>query len=153
MTLTGDTTMGATAVSFGNTVDGAHALTVSGNATFGGAVGSHTALTSFGVTGTTALNGGTVDTTAGQTYSGAVTLGGNNSLSDTGASGVDFVSTLDGAHALTVSGNAMFGGVVGGQTALTSLGVTGTTALNGGTVDTTAGQIYSALSRSARTIF
>jgi filamentous hemagglutinin family protein len=140
---------GGSPVDFKSTVDGAQALTVTtaGTATFAGAVGGSTALTSLAVTtGTAALNGGTITTTGGQTYSGPVTLGAAASLSDTGGSAIDFASTVDGAQALTVTttGVTTFGGAVGGTTPLTSLAVTTGTVDLGANVTTTGGEAYSA---------
>ncbi|HYM01825.1 MAG TPA: hypothetical protein VET85_02700, partial [Stellaceae bacterium] len=56
---------------------------------------------------------------------------------------IDLRSTVDGTHALTIDGNAVFGDAVGGSTALASLSVGGTSAVNGGAVTTTGAQIYS----------
>ncbi len=114
---------------------------MSGNASFGGAVGATTVLTSIGVSGTTDLNGGTVKTTGGQTYNGAVILTDETTLSTTQA---NFNNTLDGAHALTVFGNAGFSGAVGGVTALSSLTVTGVTSFGGAEVITAGAQQYGA---------
>ncbi len=146
VTLGTDVTLnaGSKPVDFVSTVDGAHALTVatSGLTTFGGNVGggTGTALTSLNVssggtsftpsTGTGPLTvtttGTNATTTNGQTYNGAVTLGADTTL-NAGSKPVDFVSTVDGTHALTVatSGLTTFGGNVGGGvgTALTSLNV------------------------------
>ena len=145
-------------IDFASTVDGAEALAVSnptGTVTFDGVVGGSVALNSLAVTaGTVNLSGGSattgVKTTNGQTYSGPVTLGTDNKLTDAGGT-IDFASTVDGAKALAVSnptGTVTFGGLVGeGGAALTSLAVTaGTINLNGGSattgVKTTNGQTY-----------
>ena len=85
------------------------------------------------------LNSGTITTAGGQSYNGPVALGNDATL--TGAT-VTFASTLDGAQALTISGHAQFGDVVGGSTPLVSVHVTGTATLNGGTVTTTGDQSY-----------
>ena len=123
---------------------GGESLTVSGNAIFGGAVGGTSALSSLGVAGTTDLDGGVVITTGTQSYGGAVTLGVSTTLTGTS---ISFTSTVDGqtdgAQALTVDGNAVLDGAVGAGTALSSLAITGTTALNGGLVTTSGGQTYS----------
>ncbi len=147
MTLGSNTTLiDSSGITFNSTVNdltaGSESLTVSGDASFGGAVGGTRALASLGVTGTTAINGGSIHTTAGQTYSGAVTLGAATTLTDS-AGGVSFLSTVDGANALTVSGAASFGGVVGGNTNLASLTVTGPAAINTTAITTTNGQTYS----------
>ncbi|HTZ50406.1 MAG TPA: FlgD immunoglobulin-like domain containing protein, partial [Spirochaetia bacterium] len=145
VTLGADTTLASAAgqlVSFGSTVNGAHALAVAvANASFGGTVGA-TALTTVSVAGTTAMNGGAITTTGGQTYTGGVTLGADTTLTAGGGQLVSFGSTVNGAHALGVAvANASFGGVVG-TTALTTVSVAGTTAMNGGAITTTGGQTY-----------
>ena len=150
VTLGSNTTLTGSTVSFNNTVDdqatGSQSLTVSGNASFGGAVGSIAALSSLDVTGAGALNGGSITTTGAQTYSGAVTLGANDTLTSSGGGAITLASTVDGAFALTVNtaGTTTFGGVVGGTTALASLttDAPGVTALNGGSIRTTGAQTY-----------
>ncbi|HEV3343589.1 MAG TPA: DUF4214 domain-containing protein, partial [Pirellulales bacterium] len=145
------TSTGGGNITFAQKVDGAFALTVntSGITTFGGVVGGTTALTSIttDAPGTTAINGGAITTTAGQTYNDKVTLGAaSTTLTSTAGGGITFGSTLDGASALTVntSGATTFAGVVGGVTPLTSIttDAAGTTAINGGAITTTAAQIY-----------
>jgi fibronectin-binding autotransporter adhesin len=151
VTLGGDAVLSSTGdfVEFDSTVDGAHALTVntpSLGTAFLGNVGGTTALTSLtlGTGGITYL-AGNVTTSGAQTYGNAVTLLGTSPQTLTG-SAVDFVSTLDGAQALTVnaSGVTTFGGAVGASQALTSLTTDagGTTTL-GGNVSTTGAQTYS----------
>ncbi|HEX3658963.1 MAG TPA: hypothetical protein VHV55_24430 [Pirellulales bacterium] len=70
----------------------------------------------------TAINLASVTTTGNQTYSGSVTLAANTTLV-AGSGNVTFNGTLDGAHNLTIdsSGVTTFGGIVGGNTALSSL--------------------------------
>ena len=139
-----DTMLSGTALGFGSTVDGAQALTLYGNGRFGGAVGGTTALTSLTVTGTSALNGGSVKTSGVQAYDGAATLGANATLTSTGGQ-VNFVQTLDSgatARALSIVGDAQFGNVVGGSHALSSVSVSGSGALNGGAITTTGFQTY-----------
>ena len=143
MTLGSDTTVGGADATFSSTVNattaGGQGLTVLKNATFGGAVGGSTVLKSLAVTGTTALNGGSVKTTGTQTYTGAVTLGAPIVLTTTN-SAVGFGSTIDGpAQGLTVaagSGAISVAGKAGGAGAL------GTVSLTGGLV-TTAGTLTS----------
>jgi hypothetical protein len=98
-------------------------LTASG-VIFGGTVSGATGNRNLTVVGTTAINGGSVNTgNANQSYSAAVTLGADTTLT---ASGVTF------------------GGAVSGMTGNRSLTVVGTTAINGGSVNTgTANQSYS----------
>ncbi len=143
-TLGVDTALTATTVGFGATVDGAHALAITGNASFGGALGATAALTLVAVSGTTALNGGSITTSGAQTYSGAVTLGADTTLSATSGQ-VKFVKTVDSAgsaSAMTITGNAEFDGAVGGNQALRALSVASLATINGGTVTTTGAQTY-----------
>ena len=124
------------------TIDGAQSLTLNGSSvTLDGAIGSSTALTSLSVTGPTALNGGGVTTTGAQTYNNAVTLGADTAI--VAAGGSQFLSTVNGAQALAITGSATFGGAVGVGVNLASLSVSGATALNGGAVTTTGDQTYS----------
>ncbi len=107
VTLNGDAVLSSTGddVDFESTVDGAHALTVNtaSDVYFNGNVGGTTALSSLtlGAGGTTNLLGN-VTTSGAQTYGNAVDLIGFSPQTLTG-SAVDFVSTLDGAQALTVN--------------------------------------------------
>ncbi|MES1189995.1 MAG: YDG domain-containing protein [Steroidobacter sp.] len=136
------------AVNFASTVNGAQDLNInngSGTTTFSGAVGGGTPLSSLttDATGTTVINGGAISTSGAQTYNDAVTVGATTTLS-----GVDvhFVSTVNGANALTVndSGTTTFSGIVGGSTPLSSLttDAAGNTAINTTAVTTSGAQIY-----------
>ena len=150
-TYDGAVTLGANAdltgstVTFGSTLDDAtantHDLTVTGDAVFDGIVGS-TALKSLHVTGGSTIDTTAITTSGAQTYDGAVTLGANANLTGTT---VTFGSTLDDAaantHDLTVTGDAVFDGVVGG-TPLNSLDVTGTTNINTTGITTSGTQTY-----------
>lgn len=141
------TSTGGGTVDFTSTIDGARSLAIgtTGLTTLGGAVGGTNALTSLGVTGPLALNGGAVTTTGNQTYGGAVTLGSDTTLSSTGGGTIDFTQTLDGAQALAVNntgGTTRLGGVVGGTLALSQLIVNGATQFDGGSVTTTGQQLY-----------
>ena len=74
--------------------------------TFTGYVGSSFALSSLDVTASTInLNAGdnggltpTISTTNGQTYTGAVVLGADATLTDASANGIDFAAMIDGAQ-------------------------------------------------------
>ncbi|MCA1661475.1 MAG: hypothetical protein LC648_04685, partial [Novosphingobium sp.] len=145
-------TMGG-AIGFASTVDSdatARALTVttSGLTTFGGAVGATNALASLTANGggTTALDGGSIRTTGGQTYADAVTLGAATVLASAGNGAIDFASTLDGAQtlALNTGGLTIFRDDVGAGAPLTSLTTDspGITQLHAGTVTTTGAQTY-----------
>jgi filamentous hemagglutinin family protein len=146
-------------LTFGNTVDGAHALTVSaaGGTLFDGAIGSTTALTSLTQTGSGATRIGNLTTTGAVSLSGPVTLGGsiqtNGGAFDaagatqlaadtsiaTGAGNLVFGGTVDGAHALALASNGVvsFGGPVGATTALASFTQTGSGAISLGNIKTT----------------
>lgn len=159
------------AITFGSTLTGAFALTLSGatNVIFGGAV---TTLTSLDVTGATNLNAN-ITTTGTQAYHSAVTLGANVTLTTTN-SGVSFDTTIDrdstagrtltisaGSGAIILSGNIganvtnpTLGAVSFTSTGTTTLagtlsaasltitGVGGNTILSGGTITTTGTQTY-----------
>ncbi|WP_164886936.1 beta strand repeat-containing protein, partial [Piscinibacter defluvii] len=120
--LDADATFAGSALHFGRSIEGAHALTVTGAAT---------------------LAGGRVATGGAQRYDGALTLGSNLRLS--GAS-LRVDGRLDGAHALTLdfSGTSTLAGVVGGTTPLASLSATGTVALEAGSITTTGAQDFGA---------
>ncbi len=135
-------------ITFNGTVNGAFALTVNttGATTFGGVVGATTALASLTTNagGTTSL-AGNVTTTGLQDFNDAVTLTGATVLTSTGNAAISLDSTVNGAFALTVNtaGATIFGGVVGGTTALASVTTNagGTTSL-GGNVTTTGLQDF-----------
>ena len=144
---------GSGAITFVTTLDGVYRLdaNTTGTTTFGGAVGSTSALTHLETNagGSTAINGGSVTTGSAdsQVYNDAVMLGANTVL-DAASGGITFATTLDGAFTLNVNttGTTTFNGAVGGTTALTSLSTNkgGTTAINGGSVKTSGadGQVY-----------
>jgi len=154
VTLGANTTLTGSSVTFGGTVDattaGVESLTITGNAVFGDSagdfVGATTALEFVTVSGTTTFNAGNASdtvTTAGlQTYTGAVTLGADTTLTSTGAGNITFSSTVNGAFNLAVNtaGNTTFSGAVTTTSVTTDAG--GTTLINGGTVATTAAQTY-----------
>ena len=103
-----------------------------GTVTFTGIVGGVNPLLSLTTDagGTIAINTTGISTTAGQTYNGPVLLGANANLSSV-AGPILFVSTVDGAQALTVnsgSGTATFNSAVGGGPTLISLTVSSTNA-------------------------
>ncbi len=134
-------------IAFQNTVDatsnGGESLSVNtaGTTTFAGAVGSSKSLASLTVTGPAGINGGTVTTTTGQTYTGAVTLGANTTLTDPVS--IDFTSTVTGTGVTLVLDDSGGTSALGGAVNTYSLGITaGTIDLNGGTVTTTTGQTY-----------
>ncbi len=145
LTVTGTGTFGA--------VSGVGALVDNGNAVFNGIVSG---TNSIDVTGSAAINIGSITTPGNQTFSGAVTLGNAVTLASTGGAGaITFGSSISGAFALTVeSATTDFQGNVGSGTGLTALASlsaggysaggptsTGVTTL-AGNVSTTGGQTY-----------
>ena len=147
VTLSKNTTLTAPAsnIKFDETVDGAQSLTIAGNAAveFNNLVGSATPLTALTTgTGLTTINTTSIKTSGIQTYKGSVSLNRTASLE---GSLVNFMSTLNGAFALTLAGATAqtFSGAVGGTTALSSLTTgTGTTAINAASIKTSGIQTY-----------
>lgn len=132
-----------TNVSFTGTVSGITALSVSGNAVFGGAVSS-TGMIS--VSGTTDINTSSVTTTGTQLYSGDVTLGETADHELTG-SGISFSGsvngTTDGSQNLTIdalsdTGSIAFAGAVGTTVPLGNVAFTGTASFGGSFEQNTA---------------
>src|SRR5205814_977683 len=106
-------------------------------------------LSAMNIGGTTTFNVTnlpTVTTSGDQTYNAAVTLSKDTTLTSNATGNIHFVSTVDGAKALTLTtgGTATFDVAVGNGTALTSLTTTGSTtaAINGGSVKTSGVQSY-----------
>ena len=138
------TDKGGADLTFKQTVDGVFtlALNTQGNNIFGGAVGAANALVSLTTDpgGSTRIDGGSVTTSAEQTYGDAVTLGADATLTSTGAGNLTFNRTVDGAFALTLGtgGSIVFNRAVGGTTPLGSVTTDagGSTLINGGGVTT-----------------
>ena len=147
VTLSKNTVLTAPAsnIKFDETVDGAQSLTIAGNAAveFNNLVGSATPLTALTTgTGLTTINTTSIKTSGIQTYKGSVSLNQTASLE---GSLVNFMSTLNGAFALTLAGATAqtFSGIVGGTTALSSLTTgTGTTTINTSSIKTNGIQTY-----------
>ncbi len=143
VTLGTDTNLTGSTVTFNSPVIGAnHALTVTGNAVFGDAAGDTvTGLTTLNVTGTSQINTNTVSSSGTQTFDGTVTLGTDTNLA---GSTVTFNSPVVGvAHALTITGNAVFGdNAADTVTGLTTLNVTGTSQINTSNITSTGSQTY-----------
>jgi len=145
VTLSADTTLNATTVTFAGTLNSdttARVLTIHGAATFDGAVGGANPLKSLSVTGTADIEGGAVTTTTTQDYGGAATLSADTTLN---ATSVTFASMLDSdatPRALMINAAVTFDGAVGGLFALNSLSVTGTSNLNGGLIRSAGAQSY-----------
>jgi filamentous hemagglutinin family protein len=114
----------------------------------GGAVSDSGSLSATGqggqvtVTGGQISLGGNVTSNGAQTYIGPVLLTANDSLT---GNGISFQGTVDGAEALTLNpgqGTASFDGVVGGNTPLAALTVTGVTDEEGGASTTSGDQTF-----------
>ncbi len=143
VTLTGDTTLTGTTVTFNDTVTGGtHALAIAGNAVFGNSAGDTvTGVSTLSVSGTTGITGSAITTSGTQAYTGAVTLGGSTTLTGTtptfgaGVVGAGNSLTLDFSGTTVIDG-AAFTGLLnlatgnGGATQLT------------GTITTTGTQTY-----------
>jgi hypothetical protein len=119
--------LSGSSIQFNGTVDGAENgaenLTLNGNAVFNGQVGSNSALSNLGVTGTATIDTTSVNTVFSQTYNGPVSLlAATTNLS---ATTVTFDNTLDGSADLTITGAAVFDGAVGASQLLNGLVVTG----------------------------
>ncbi len=165
ITLGADTVLQGGGLVLNGSIDGAHALTLnggSGDVVIDHAIGGTTRVGALTVntSGETRLNaairaasvttdaGGTlvlantVNTTGAQTYGERATLAGNVALTGATVSlaqGVD--ARTAGAQSLNIDGNAVLG-TVGGNQALAALTVSGTTTLNGASVNTTGSQTY-----------
>jgi autotransporter-associated beta strand protein len=117
-----DTTVTSTLgdIVFNDTVDGgvnANINSPTGITIFNGAVGSLVPLTSLttDAAGATFINGGTVDTTADQTYNDAVSIGSNTVITSAGGN-VTFNFTVDGSFfdlLIQSPGTTTFNGGVG----------------------------------------
>jgi hypothetical protein len=143
VTLGADTTLTASTVSTQDVLVGnTKALTITGNTVLGNSItDTVTGLASLSVSGTTAINTNTITTTGTQTYAGAVSLAEDTTLS---GSTITTQSTLaGGTKALTITGSAVLGdGVADTVTGLTTLSVSGTTAINTNTITSVAAQTY-----------
>jgi hypothetical protein len=127
VTLLTSTSLTASALTFGSTIDdgsaaGTDSLTVTGPVSFGGAIGSAKALAALTVTGSSiAINGGGAVTQGSQSYNGPVTIGAATALTSTGSGSLTFAGTVNGTDGLTLSaaqGTISFAGAVGAQDAL-----------------------------------
>src|SRR5204862_15137 len=141
-------------VTFNNTLNSVATETNSlvvntaGTTRFNGAVGGVDQLASLTTNagGTTDLNGGTVQTTGTQTYHDSVVLSADTSLT---ASTATFNGTLSGLfggnnYSLAITGQAVFGDAAADTvTGLTTLLVSGTTAINTHMVSSSGTQTYS----------
>lgn len=153
LVLGADTILTSTAgggIRFNGTVDGPFALTVNtgGTTQINAAIGGIAPLTNLvtDAPGTTAINGGSVTTSADQDFQDAVVLGAAAVLTSTAAGDVIFGSTVDGPFGLVVNtaGTTSFGGALGSAAPLASLttDAPGTTAIRGGSIKTSGAQSY-----------
>ncbi|WP_262965172.1 filamentous hemagglutinin N-terminal domain-containing protein, partial [Methylobacter psychrophilus] len=152
VTLGADTTVSGSGITFTDIVksDGINrslAVNDSATTTFGGAVGSGTigeklASLTTNALGTTAINGGAITTTGAQTFGDNITLGANTTLS--GSTITTNGTVAGGTHSLAIAGDAVFGNAATDiVTGLTTLLVSGTTAINTNTVTSSDTQGYS----------
>lgn len=153
VTIAGDRTLTGSLITTGSTVDaanaGADALLIDGDLAASDAIGGAAALETLTVTGASYLMGDV--TTAGtQNYNGAVTLSGHRTLSGTtinagstidGDAPATARGVIDGPDSLVVAGDLDAAGEIGGNVALESLRVTGTSRL-AGNVTTVLEQTY-----------
>ncbi len=90
--------------------------------------------------------GGTITNSGDLIYNDAVVLTNNTTLVSTGSGTILFYSTVNGGYSLTVNtaGTTVFGGAVGGVTALSSLTTDagGTTQIGASMMKTTGSQTY-----------
>ena len=114
----------------------------------GGAVANSGSLSATGqggqvtVTGGQISLGGSVTSDGAQAYAGPVLLTANDTLT---GDGIAFQGTVDGAQTLTLNpgqGTVTFDGVVGGQTPLAALAVTGVTDVETGEITTSGDQTF-----------
>src|SRR5262249_60091242 len=120
---------------------GAHALTVTGDPEFDGEVGHTSTLTSLEVTGNPTIKTAYPTRRSSDLYDGTVMLASDTNLT-AGSTGVKFGSKVDGANALTGTGDAEFDGEVCQTASLTSLEVTGNTTIKTDKITTVDAQSY-----------
>lgn len=133
-------------------LDGGFTLTVNaGECDLSGTVGAITPLTSLLSNAShTVFAGGSLTTTASQTYAGTFQILANGTLTSSGAGNITFASAVDAsttAFSLTVNtaGTTSFNGPVGASHPLATIrtDAPGTTVLGGGSVHTSNSQTYS----------
>ena len=137
VTLGADAANSGTTINYGGSVIGAFNLADGGSTTFGKSVN----VASVTDTGSTAINGGGVTTSAGQSYNGAVSLGADAANSGTT---INYGGAVSGAFNLADSGpgGSATSTTFGKSVNVASVSDTGSTAINGGDVTTSAGQSY-----------
>ena len=129
----------------GNDADarlGALAINSSGATTLDGEVYAASVTTDAG--GTLGINGGRVDTTGTQSYGELAVLGADTVLKGSTVTLAQGADSVDETQGLTIDGNAVVNGALGGGTdaRLASLTITGDAELGGGTINTVGAQAY-----------
>ncbi|MDH0737390.1 filamentous hemagglutinin N-terminal domain-containing protein [Achromobacter spanius] len=121
---------------------GALAINSSGATTLDGAVYAASVTTDAG--GTLGINGGLVDTTGAQSYGELAVLGADTVLKGSTVTLAQGADSVDETQGLTIDGNAVVNGALGGGTnaRLASLTITGDAELGGGTINTVGAQAY-----------
>ncbi|HQL32775.1 MAG TPA: hypothetical protein PK969_05930, partial [Treponemataceae bacterium] len=149
ITLGANTTLTGSTITFNAPVAAAaHSLAVNGNAVFGDSTGDDTAtgLATLAVSGTTNINTTAVSATGTQTYGDAtgtdtITLGVNTTL--TGSTVTFNAPIAAAAHALGITGNAVFGNEESDTaTGFSTLAVSGTTNINTTAISATGTHAY-----------
>lgn len=141
VTLMRDAILAGTDIAFQNTLDGAFALTINGNAIFEGDVGDVSALAGLVVNGMASIGKAgeagqiKITTGEGQTFGNAVTL-----LQDALLTGstITFEQTVDGQLALAIDGDA----VLRGNVDIYSLDVSEDTLISADLIQTEGHQFY-----------
>ena len=139
-------TLEGSTVTTRGTLTGAYALTVTGNAVFGNSSGDDVVLSgtnkALAVSGTSNI-GADITTSGTQTYTGAVTLSANVTLTSSGDV-ITFSNTVNSADStnrnltVTTGGNTVhinFDGIVGGSQGLGAIAITGVLDLNAAIAD------------------
>jgi hypothetical protein len=144
------TSVGNNGVTFTGAVGGSQglgniSLTGTGTTTFSSTVAA-ASLIQNSTSGTTAINGASINTTGGaQTYNNAVTLGGSDNKALT-ATTVTFNSTVSGAFGLAITGNAVFGNETTDTVTISgsskNLSVSGTTGIYTNAITTSGSQTF-----------
>ena len=137
-------------------INGAGDLTITntnGTTILTGLIGNQEPVSSFTMSGAAIqLNGGSILSTGTQSYTGAITLGSDTTLSSSN-SNIHFAGTVDGAYALDInagSGTVSLNGALGSVQPLSTLDITSATNLSG-TVITSGTQQYQSMILGANT--
>jgi len=119
---------------------------IAGHITFNGDIGQTLPLQTLDVQGETTINCEAITTSGSQTYNDAITLGASPApeTHTLTASGISFVSTIDGGAELIISTTegSNFADDIGALTALTSLTVEGPVTIDCDSITTSGNQHY-----------